>query len=93
MKYLLSVLTIAAFLSGCTTTASQYPEGYVQLRFDISEEGTTENIKVIKSVPSGFFDKEAIRALSRWKYEPKLENGIAVRQVGILVQLDFNSQQ
>jgi TonB family protein len=93
MKYLLTILTIIVFLSGCNTTPSQPTEGYVQLQFDITEEGATDNIKVIKSVPSGFFDEEAKKSLSKWKYTPKVVNGVTVRQVDLKVQLDFTPQK
>ncbi|MEK0159236.1 TonB family protein [Pseudoalteromonas piscicida] len=47
------------------------------------------NIKVLKSVPEQVFDKAAIKALSNWKYAPKVENGVAVIQKDLKVQLDF----
>lgn len=64
-------------------------EGYVRMSFDISESGEPVNIKVIKSVPEQVFDKAAIKALSKWKYAPKVVNGVAVIQKGLKVQLDF----
>ncbi|MGA4607244.1 energy transducer TonB [Pseudoalteromonas maricaloris] len=64
-------------------------EGYVQMSFDISESGKPINIQVLKSVPEQVFDKAAIKALSNWKYAPKVENGVAVIQKDLKVQLDF----
>jgi len=45
---------------------------------------------VVDAEPKRVFDREAIRALKRWKYSPKIENGQALKQTGIMVQLDFN---
>lgn len=64
-------------------------EGYVQMSFDISESGVPINIKVLKSVPKKIFNKAAIKALSKWRYAPKVENGKAVVQQNLTVQLDF----
>jgi TonB family protein len=64
-------------------------EGWVRMSFDITESGTTDNIKILDSSPSGKFDSEAVKALSKWKYKPKVVDGIAVRQTDLKVQLDF----
>jgi protein TonB len=64
-------------------------EGYVQMSFDISESGDPINIKIIKSVPEQVFDKAAVKALSNWKYAPKVVNGNAVKQKDLEVRLDF----
>lgn len=67
-----------------TNAINQKIEGYVQLEFDISQDGKVINVSVIKSSPAGIFDEEAIKALSQWTYEPSA-NGVNKAQV----QLDF----
>ena len=64
--------------------------GYVVMRFSIMEDGSVDEVEVIEAEPKRIFDKEAIRALKRWKYSPKIENGKAMKQPGIKVRLDFN---
>lgn len=73
--------------------ARQGIEGFVQLGFDISTEGKPVNIKVIKSEPAGVFDEPAKCALSKWQYSPKIENGVAVTEIGVKVQLDWDLNQ
>lgn len=65
-------------------------EGYVQMRFDIDEDGEPVNIKVINAVPEKIFDQAAIKALANWRYAPKVVNGVAVVQKDLVVRLDFN---
>lgn len=64
-------------------------EGWVLLSFTINEVGGVEDIKVIDSQPRRIFDREARRALKRWKYRAKVEDGVPQRQPGLEVKLEF----
>jgi protein TonB len=64
-------------------------EGWVQLSFTINALGGVEDVKVIKAQPKRVFDKEAKRALRKWKYKPKIVDGKPLVQEGMTVQLDF----
>lgn len=64
-------------------------EGWVRLSFTINEIGGVEDVKVIEAQPKRIFDKEARRALRKWKYKPKVVDGKPVKQPGLTVQLDF----
>ena len=64
-------------------------EGWVKLSFTINEIGGVEDVKVIEAQPKRIFDKEAKRALRKWKYKPKVVDGVPQRQPGLTVQLDF----
>lgn len=68
-------------------------EGWVKLRFDINAVGAVENIEVIDAQPKRIFNKEARRALRKWKYQAKSADGEAMIQQGLIVQLDFNINQ
>ncbi|CAM3435949.1 M56 family metallopeptidase [Shewanella violacea] len=58
--------------------------GYVQLKFDISKSGRVSNITVIKSSPTGIFDKSAVEALTQWVYNESKQGA-----KGSQVQLDY----
>lgn len=64
-------------------------EGWVKLSFTINEIGGVEDVQVIDADPKRLFDKEARRALKKWKYKPKVVDGKPLRQPGLTVQLDF----
>ncbi|MFC4654561.1 MULTISPECIES: energy transducer TonB [Rheinheimera] len=68
-------------------------QGWVKMRFTILEDGSVGEVEVVDADPKRVFDREAIRALKRWKYTPKVVNGKAVQQPGIVVQLDFSLDQ
>lgn len=65
-------------------------EGWVTLSFTINEIGGVEDVTVIEAEPKRVFDKEAKRALRKWKYKPKVVDGKAMKQPGLTVRLDFN---
>ena len=64
--------------------ADQGIEGSVVLGFTLTQDGQTDNVKVISAEPKGVFDREAKRALKQWKYTPTKNTN---KQH--LVQLDF----
>jgi protein TonB len=64
-------------------------EGYVVLSFTINEIGGVDDVKVIEAQPKRLFDKEARRALKRWKYRPKMVDGKAQKVPNQVVRLDF----
>ncbi|MCE9678276.1 energy transducer TonB [Shewanella sp. AS1] len=64
-------------------------EGWVQLSFTINELGGVDDVEVIDADPKRVFDREAKRALKKWKYKPKIVDGKALKQPGMTVQLDF----
>ncbi len=77
--------------------APQYPrkalsrgiEGWVQVEFTISKVGTVENPIVIDADPPGIFNRAALKAVAKWKYKPKIEDGVAVERDGVSTVITF----
>jgi protein TonB len=67
--------------------------GWVKLSFTINKLGAVEDVTVLEAQPRRIFDKEAKRALRKWKYKPKLLDGKPLRQPGLTVQLDFKMDE
>lgn len=68
-------------------------QGYVILAFNIDEQGRTQDISVVEVEPSQIFVRSAIRALNKTKYQPKLVNGKAVKQVNQKKKFEFKINQ
>ncbi|MEZ9565142.1 energy transducer TonB [Vibrio artabrorum] len=64
-------------------------EGYVMMSFTIDETGRPVDIQVTDANPRRMFEREAVRALKKWKYQPKVVDGKAIAQVGQTVKLEF----
>jgi TonB family protein len=63
-------------------------EGHVILEFTITAEGTTKDITVAES-SSPIFDEAAIKAVSRWRYSPRLVDGAGVERPGTRTVIRF----
>ncbi|MDW6092960.1 energy transducer TonB [Vibrio rhizosphaerae] len=64
-------------------------EGSVTLQFDIDETGRAVNVQVIDSQPKRIFDRSARRAIKQWKFQPRIVNGKAEKQVGMTQIIKF----
>ncbi len=58
-------------------------EGYVILRFVVTETGSVEDPEVLRAEPPDVFERSAIRAVLRWKYQPQIKDGKPVRVVSM----------
>ncbi len=63
-------------------------QGWVIVQFTISATGTVKDPKVVDSSNS-IFDDAALKAIARWRYNPKVEEGVAVERVGVQTKLVF----
>jgi protein TonB len=68
-------------------------EGYVIVEFTISVEGLVKDAVVLESEPSKIFDRAALRAIRKWKYKPKVEDGQAVERPGVRVRMPFELEK
>lgn len=58
-------------------------EGWVQVRFTVTAIGTVRDAVIVESEPGTVFDDAALKAIARWRYNPRVENGEAVERVGL----------
>ncbi len=65
-------------------------EGWVEVEFTISKLGTVKDPFVLNSHPSSIFDRSALKAIRKWKYNPKIEDGEPVERPGVKVRLKFD---
>ncbi|WP_440957561.1 energy transducer TonB [Oceanicaulis sp. LC35] len=68
--------------------AERGTEGYCLMQFDVTPDGTPTNI-VALDCSSSLFERSSVRAVERWRYEPKIQNGNAVWRRGVQTRLDY----
>lgn len=64
-------------------------EGWVRVEFTITEDGGVVDTRVIEADPPGVFDRAALRAVSKWRYQPQVIEGQVIRRSGVEVTIEF----
>lgn len=88
--------TAGGSAAGATTAAvlvkgspARYPtaamrarqEGWVVVSFTVDPDGKTSDVKVVESQPRHVFDRAAIDAVERYRFNPAMKDGAAVSSV------------
>ena len=68
-------------------------EGWVQVRFTITPTGTVKDPTVVNADPKQIFDDAALKAIARWRYNPRVEGGVAVERVGVETIIRFQLEK
>ena len=63
--------------------------GYVTIKLTVDEDGKVIDAVISDSRPPRIFDRAALTAVLRWKFKPRVIDGVAVKQVGTTT-IDFN---
>jgi len=68
---------------------SKGTQGWVRVQFSVTSIGTVRDAVVVDSEPAAVFDQAALKAIARWRYNPRVENGEAVERVGLQTIIRF----
>ena len=68
-------------------------EGWVRVQFTITPTGTVKDATVVEAEPRGMFEDAALKAIARWRYNPRVEGGVAVERVGVQTIIRFQLEQ
>lgn len=63
-------------------------EGWVKVEFTITETGTVKDPRIVEAQPPRVFNREAVRAILKWKFKPRVVDGVAVERRATQV-IDF----
>lgn len=64
-------------------------EGHVVVRYTIAKDGRVRDAEVVESVPPGVFDRSALSAVRRYRFEPVTEDGEPVEVTGVRRKISF----
>jgi protein TonB len=62
--------------------------GSVDLEVTISSSGVVEDVSVVSATPLDMFEKSAVAAVRKWKYDPRFVDGLPT-EARVKVHLDF----
>jgi protein TonB len=64
-------------------------EGFVVVEFTVNKTGAVTNPVVIKAEPEGVFDRAALDAVVKFKYKPRVVDGVAMSVAGVQNKISF----
>jgi protein TonB len=64
-------------------------EGWVKVQFTIAPSGAVKDAFVVDASPPSVFDDAALKAIARWRYNPRIDHGTAVERVGMQTVIRF----
>lgn len=66
-------------------------EGFVRVEVLIAEDGTVKDARVLESKPGALFVRDTLRAVRRWKFKPRIQDGVAVERLAVTtVEFDLD---
>lgn len=89
-------MVMASDLTALAKIPPQYPpwalarglEGWVELTFIVTEQGTVLDPVVVDSNPKNAFENAALAAVVRWRFRPVMNNG-EPQPVRVFLRVDF----
>jgi protein TonB len=67
--------------------------GWVLLQFTISPQGTTKDIEILDADPKGYFESAAKDAVRKYKYKPRIQDGVPVDWPGVQLVISFEIER
>ena len=64
-------------------------EGYVDVQYGVTEHGNVVDAKVTNAEPVDIFDTAALAAVSKYKYKPTVQGGVAVPTRDLITRVQF----
>ena len=64
----------------------------VTVEFDVTPEGTVVNPRVVDSTNT-CFNRAAMRAVERWRYQPRVVDGVQQPRFGVRTAIDFSLEE
>ena len=64
-------------------------EGFVIVEFIVTKTGAVTNAVVVKAEPEGVFDRAALDAVAKFKYKPRVVDGVAMEVAGVQNKISF----
>lgn len=64
-------------------------EGYVIVEFIVTKNGSVRDAVVVRSEPENIFDRAAVDAALKFKYKPRVVDGVAMEVAGVQNKITF----
>lgn len=58
-------------------------EGYCIVKYTVTKKGTTKDHEAVDCSPKGYFERASVKASTKFKYKPRIEDGVAIEVPGV----------
>ena len=58
----------------------KHQEGWVEVEFTVMPDGSVANATVVNANPARIFNSAALRAVERWTFKPRTDNGTPTQE-------------
>jgi periplasmic protein TonB len=76
-----------------TRAAQRGIEGWCQVSFTVTDTGGVRDVVVVDAEPRGMFDQASIRAAERFRFQPRVVNGVAVEVPNVQYVFRFRLEE
>jgi periplasmic protein TonB len=76
-----------------TRAAQRGIEGWAQVAFTVTDSGGVRDVIVVDAEPRGMFDQASIRAAERFRFQPRVVNGVAVEVPNVQYVFRFRLEE
>lgn len=76
-----------------TRAAQRGIEGWCQVAFTVTETGGVRDVQVVDAEPRGMFDSASVRAAERFRFQPRVVNGVAVEVPNVQYVFRFQLEE
>ena len=64
-------------------------EGWITFSFTVTREGRVKDVAIVDADPPKVWDAATLRAVSNWRYQPRMKDGVPVEQRGVTATYRF----
>ncbi len=68
-------------------------EGWVLFRYTVTKEGRVKDVVIVDAQPKGIWDRNTIRAVQNWRFQPALKDGKPIETVGMQTKYVFEMER
>ncbi len=68
-------------------------EGYCTVEYTVTANGSIKNPVPVDCLPKGVFEKASVKAALKFKYKPRVVDGVAIEVPGVLNKFTFQLEQ
>jgi protein TonB len=68
-------------------------EGYCIVEYTVTTTGATKDATAVDCQPSGYFERASVRAAGKFKYKPRVSDGVPIEVAGVQNKFTYELQK